>query len=229
MKLSIDTVYLLILVFGTVVLMWLLQSAQRLTLTKLQDTLYRQNNPRKYLHMLQRRWMGLVFRKGTILLLELDGRLLIDDMTGLRKLYDKAAVTRMNRNEKLDMYLKLFNYYVKTGENELARGLYSCIELLLKNEKDEKLKLVLSDAKLLIGIYVEKDINLIPSLNEQLQKQSGSMQGMTGYRLAKLYWYAHDKEKALDYLNFAKEKLAGTAWEPLILQAINQPDILETV
>lgn len=229
MKLSIDTVYLLILVFGTFVLMRLLQSAQRSTLTRLQDALYRQNNPKKYLQMLQSRWMGLVFRKGTLLLLELDGRQLIDDIAGLKELYDKAAVTRMNKNEKLDMYLKLFNYYIKTGENEQARSLYSCIELLLKNEKNEKLKTIRLDAKLLLGIYVEKDINLIPTLNEQLLKQSGSMQGMTGYRLAKLCWYANEKEKALDYLNIAKEKLAGTAWEPIILLAINQPDILDTV
>ena len=227
MKDSINVIYMLILVIGTYVFILLLRSAQKAVLAELNDVLYRQNNVEEYLRMLQNKRLGLVLRKGSIKLLELQGYLYIGDDNRIQAYYEKTEGVRFTKGERLGYYQKKLDFSILSGRYEQARETYSDLEELLTRETDGKLKAILEDSKLLLGVYVNKDASLIPRLLSQEQTQVGTMQGITRYRLAKLYWCANDKQKALEYLELSESNLLGSDWEPIIKQTKRTPSILE--
>lgn len=224
---SIDIVYLLSLIGGTFLLIILLSYLQKLILAELDKVLYQEDNPAKYLRMLESKRIEFFLRKGSMLLLKLNGFLVLEDENGIQKIISEANTTRMRNNEKLLLHQKLLNHFLIEQNRKQAENSYQEIVELLKNEKDEKLKEILEDTRLLYGVYLEKDIKLIPRLLELQQLQSGKKQGITNYRLAKLYWYSGNKQKMMEHLELAKEELNGTEWSDLIKQAIEQPSILD--
>lgn len=221
-----DIIYLLMLAAGTFILLFSLNLTQKSVLRELEKVLYKEYNPDQYIAMLESRRLGLIFRKGTLLLLRLNGALLLENDEMLLKLSEEASVTRMSRSERLNLCQKLFNYYLVTQRSEQAKEYYGKLLSLLAEEKDEELKLILEDTKL-YGVYIEKNTKLIPDLLELQQKQSGRMQGITAYRLAKLYWYSGETKKMMECLKLSSDLLKGTEWEHQVSNTIEHPEILE--
>jgi hypothetical protein len=224
---SLDIIYLLALVGGTILLITMLGYLQKLILSELEIVLCKEDNPRKYLQMLDSKRMEFLFRKGSLLLLRLNGCLVMEDEREIQNIITDAETVKMRQSEKLLLHQKLLNYFLMNQNREQATHSYQVIIKLLEKEKDEKLKEILEDTRLLYGVYVDKDTGLIPKLLLLSKKQSGKKRGITDYRLAKLYWYTGNEKKAMEHLKNAKENLDGTEWSDLIRQAMEQPEILE--
>lgn len=181
---SFAFLYLAILIVLVLGILLLLRGAQKDALALLAQTLYRDKDPERYLAMLGSRKLSLVLRKSTLALLRLEGHIRAGDAEGVTA--DEGALGKMKLkpNEKLEYCQKAMSFRLGRGEYDEGRAYLSALETLLAKEPDEKLKAILADAQLLIGIYADRDVTLTLPLEQQEATQSGGQKGLTQYRLA---------------------------------------------
>ncbi|MEG1858319.1 MAG: hypothetical protein RR216_06225, partial [Pseudoflavonifractor sp.] len=163
--------YLAAMVALVALVLWGMKRAQKAVLTTLAQTLYGEQNPGKYLALLKSRRLGFVLRKSTLALLRLEGHIQAGDAAGVAA--DGAALDamRLRPEERLEYEQKSMSFLLARGDYEGARACLAKLEKLLEREPDEKLREILADARLLIGIYADRDVTLIPVLEEQAAVQ----------------------------------------------------------
>lgn len=228
---SFPVVYLLVLVAISVVTLAALRAAQKAASEELGDVLLRQGDARRYLQMLQSGRLKLIFRKSSLLLMRLDGLLELRDASAVSRAFAEAesGKIRFRPEERLYLEQKRMDWAVQSGDGRAARRALKALEGLLGQAKDAKPRAVLADARLLEGVYIEKNTGLIPELRGLEAKQTGAMRGVTRFRLAKLFWFGKNEKEALSYLALAGTDLAGTAWETRVRQASEDPARLEVL
>lgn len=228
---SFQVVYLLILVAISIATLATLRTAQKAASEELGDVLHRQGDARRYLRMLQSGRLKLIFRKSTLLLMNLDGLLELRDAAAVSLVFSEAesGKIRFRPEERLYLEQRRMDWAVQSGDGRTARQALKAMETLLGQAKDAKPRAVLADARLLEGVYIEKNTGLIPELRGLEAKQAGAMRGVTRFRLAKLFWFGKNEKEALSYLSLAGADLAGTAWEARVRQASEDPTRLEVL
>lgn len=224
---NIDVVYLLILVAISMLLLFLMRALQRSALQELSRTLYEQGDEQRYLQMLDSKRLSVVLRRSTVALLRLDGHIYADDADGVWDSCAQLEGLRTKQAEKLNWYQKALAFAVSKGDKKRAKEYYGRLQTLLEKEKDPGLQAVLEDAKLLVGVYIDKNTRLVPKLEKLAKEQEGNQLGLTQYRLAKLYHFNKEDKKAAQALRAAQDNLAGTVWLPVVRAAINDSKVLE--
>lgn len=219
--------YIVLVTVIIVGLLLLLRRLRTLALAELRKTLYQDHDPVSYLSMLDSRGLRIVLRKGTIELMRLEGLMYTSDTEATRRSIAALAQRKLPLAEKLDYLERCLSFYLQAGENESALEIYRQIDTLLEKEPDEQLKQIRAEAKLLIDIYVKHDTSRISGLTEKAKHQKGIQLGITEYRIAKLYHYRKDDAEAGKYLTLAAGRLAGTAWQGIINDALQDRSVLE--
>ncbi|MEG2120247.1 MAG: hypothetical protein RRY53_07800, partial [Pseudoflavonifractor sp.] len=176
---------------------------------------------------LKSRRLGFVLRKSTLALLRLEGHIQAGDAAGVAA--DGAALDamRLRPEERLEYEQKSMSFLLARGDYEGARACLAKLEKLLEREPDEKLREILADARLLIGIYADRDVTLIPVLEEQAAVQKDNQRGVTCYRLAKLCHFDGADGRAEDWLRQGLPLLRGTPWEPVMTAALGDRRVLD--
>ena len=218
--------YLLMLMVIAVLVLYLLRTAQKTAMAELNRVLVQQNDPVRYLEMLGSPRLKLVLRPGTLALLRLDGVLAAGDEAAARQLFEQLPTLRLKPAERLNGLQKALDFYVKRNDAAGAEQALAGLERLLKNEKNPKLQAVLSDAQLLVGVYIRKDAACIAPLKELCEAQNGTQRGITLYRLAKLYHAGGQGAAAAQALAAARPLVQGTPWQPLVQAAQADPQLL---
>jgi len=84
----------------------------------------------------------------------------------------------------------------------------------------------LTDDRIIYGVYIDHDVNLVPQLIELLENQIGIQKGITLYRIAKLFFFKNDNETARKYLLESRQYLNSTTWKPIVDLALKDISIL---
>lgn len=216
---EINVIYLLIMVAVAVVILAVLRMGQRAVLRELADVLYRQNNPGKYLNMLESGRLKIVLRRGTIALLRLDGYSYAGDKARFEAAAAVLGTMKQRPEERLSFYRKGLDFAVLCSDAAQAEEYLGRLDQLLAREQDPKLCDILADAHLLVGVHIRYDLSLIPRLEALATEQQGHQKGITCYRLANLYHVAGDDVSSERSLEQAGELLKSTAWQDLIDRA----------
>ncbi len=219
--------YLALMIGLVLGILLLLRASQKGALTMLAQTLYRDGNVKKYLAMLDSRSLYLVLRKSTLALLRLEGHVRAGDVPGVAA--DEAVLNtiKLRPGERLEFYQRVMSFYLSRAEYEKGRNYLGKLENLLEKEPDEKLRAILADARVLVGVYADRDTALIPALEGQEKTQSGGQKGLTQYRLAKLCHFGGDETGAAVWLKKAAVNLTNTPWQPIVAAAQKNPRVLD--
>ena len=225
---GINVVYLLILVAVSLGLIFGLRALQKSVLAELSAALYEENDPARYAEMLDSRFLFLVMRRSTVALLRLDGALFSGSGDAVWEACGILDGIRLKQEERLNWYQKALSFAVTRGDKQNAEIYLTRIDRLLEKEPDESLKAVRADAGRLYGVYIQRDTSLIAEIEGDVASLSGTRLGLELYRLAKLYHYAGDDDKAADALKRAAHELKGSPWLEVAGRALLDPEVLET-
>lgn len=223
---NLTFLYLALMIALVLGVLLLLRASQRGALEELAHTLAR-GDVERYLTMLGSRRLSLVLRKSTLVLLRLEGHIRTGDVSGVAVDEKRLEQMRLRPGERLEYCQKAMSFHLSRGEYDAGRDYLVKLETLLEKEPDEKLKAILTDARLLICVYADRDVSLIPALEKQETAQSGGQRGVTQYRLAKLCHFAGEETQANTWLKKAAQNVAGTAWQPIVEAALGDHSVLD--
>ncbi|HWS42107.1 MAG TPA: hypothetical protein VN421_03355 [Pseudoflavonifractor sp.] len=223
---NLTFLYLALMIALVLGILLLLRTAQRGALEELARTLARGDVDR-YLAMLGSRRLSLVLRRSTLVLLRLEGHIRAGDASAVAADEKRLEQMRLRPGERLEYFQKAMSFHLSRGEYAAGREYLSKLEALLEREPDEKLRDILADARLLIHIYADRDVSLIPVLERQEAAQSGGQRGVTQYRLAKLCHFTGEGARADAWLKKAAQNVAGTAWQPIVETALRDHSVLD--
>lgn len=209
------------------VVVLLLERLRRETTKTLDKILYVDQKPQLYLELLKNKRLQWIFTKQTIQQLELNAYLLLDDHKKINDYFDLLSYSPMNKGQKLELNTKKLSYYCLNQNKQKALEAKEVIQELLAKSKDKKNIELLNESHLIYDIYINHDITLIKSLDEQSKHQQGVMKGITLFRCAKLSVYAQNNQQALDYLNQAQPLLKNTEYEEKITKALSNVSLLK--
>lgn len=225
---NINLPYLLVLVGISVGAILLVYFAQKAALKKLSHTLYQNEDIAGYNRLLGSLPYRLVLRRATIGLLRLEGAIYTKEEAAVWQAAARLEqLKRLKPGERLNAYQKTLSFAVTAGNAPRAHTALQKLEALLANEKDDRLQAVLADARLLVGVYINKDVGLLSDLRALEEKQTGQRKGLTQYRLAKLYHFAGKPQTAQKCLEGAVENLAGNPWQAVAQAALEDDAVLE--
>jgi len=228
MLFGINVIYLLILVAVSLGLILGLRLMQKSVLAELSHTLYEENDTDRYMRMLSSRRLVLVLRRSTLALLRLDGALFIKSADAVWEACDILDKTKLRPEERLNWYQKAFSFAVTQPDEQKAKDYLGRIDRLLEKEPDKVLQSVRTDAKLLYGVYIDRDASLIEVLEKETAALSGPKLGIVLYRLAKLYHFSGDDKKAKDRLKQAVTNLQTSPWLDVAERALRDPSVLDS-
>ncbi len=225
-------IFLLAALLFAVSFVWLSFLARTRERTKKElERLYSSNLP-AYLERLENnRMLPLVYRKSTVLLMQLDGYMAAGEdekAVGVIGLLDKIHI---EPQEKVEFYQKRLSFYISILDEAHSRESLAKLEEYLNKVKAQdvpKYAEMLDEAKSLIRVYIERDTNYIGALQQKAAKTKHPVvRGITQYRIAKLAYFKGDMETCRKYLERASGNLGGTYYEAIIRQAQENPVILE--
>lgn len=177
------------------------------------------------------RRLKLLYRKPILLLWKLDCYMALGEDGKARHTISQLRKAKLEPQDRVELYQKEISFFATTGDGESARKACSDLKAFLKEagaEKDAHYAAILSEAELIIGVYVDHNVSLIKKLTGRAEHTKNDvMRGITQYRIAKLAWFKGDEELMHTYLNRAAKNLQGTLYAPIIEQAKIDPGILE--
>lgn len=197
----------------------------------IQNLLHR--DPALCLERLENNWrLKLLYRKPIVLLWKLDCYMALGEDGKACQTIQSLRSMKLEPLDKVELYQKEISFYATSGDGESARKACTDLKAFLKEagaEKDKHYAAILSEAELIVGVYVEHNVALIKKLIGRAEHtRNDVMRGITQYRIAKLAWFKGDEELMHTYLNRAAKNLKGTMYEPIIDAALKDPGILET-
>ena len=176
--------------------------------------------------------LKLLYRKPILLLWELDCYLALGEDGKARYTIEKLRNMKLEPLDKVELYQKEISFFATSGDGQRAKKACADLKAFLKEAgalDDKHYGSILSEAEMIIGVYVDHNVGLIKKLIGRAEHTKNDvMRGITQYRIAKLAWFKADTELMHTYLNRAAKNLKGTMYEPIIAAAQNDPQILET-
>lgn len=218
--------YYLIFLILIFLIVFLLNKLRQKTTNELEKVLYIQNNPKLYLQLLKNPRLKILYRKSALLQFELNAYLLSGDDTQIESTIKFLDAMTMTKGESLEYNQKKLSYYSSMGEKDKAKEALDKIENILSKARGDLAQSILRESKLIFDIYINHDTKLIEGLETVLVNQQGAARGVTLYRLAKLYYFDGNNNKARAYLDQAKELLHNTAWFDIVESALKDMSVL---
>lgn len=128
----------------------------------------------------------------------------IDDEKEVLKTAKYLIGKKLNMKEAQTVYPLTIGYLCEKGNAEVL-DILNDLKKKYANTKEINMMLLMYDCELTYDIYIKKDTGRIKDL-EELIKTDLNPQNLAvyQYRLAKLYYYDNNKEKAIQLLNTAK-------------------------
>ena len=176
--------------------------------------------------------LKLLYRKPILLLWKLDCYMALGEDRKARHTIKTLRDMKLEPLDKVELYQKEISFFATSGDGESARK--ACIDLkaFLKEAgalDDKHYSTILSEAEMIIGVYVDHNVGLIKKLIGRAEHTKNDvMRGIHQYRIAKLAWFKGDTELMQTYLSRAAKNLKGTMYEPIVAAAQSDPKILET-
>ncbi len=198
-----------------------LEKLRRKSTSMLDDILYVKNNPALYLDLLDNRKLKLLYSNNTIEHFKLNAYLLMKDNNKIENSFEYLDNVKFTKGEAIEYNMKKLSYYSLCDNSYKAK---EALDFLDKNIKDENLR---DECHLIYSVYVLKDIKLIKELEIQASRQKGQVKGISLFRIAKLYYYDHNLNKAKDYLSEALKYLNKTAYKQQIIDCLNDLKMLD--
>jgi len=214
----------LIFVGFTYVLSYIRQSAIR----EINRLLYVKQEFDIYQEFLENKRLKLIFSKGQLQVLRLNGAILGKNDELAKSVIYKTDKMKLKPYERLDFYQKRFSFFVEEGNKKEANiSLENLKTLLGKNTKKEATE-ILEEAKLVYSIYIEHDTSKISVLVEKSELIKEPLtKGINYFRIAKLFHFKSQKSEVKKYLFLAKPFLENTYYEDIVISALKDESILD--
>lgn len=191
--------------------------------------LYREQNLLLVRELLNNRRLLWAFSKQEIAIKKLHAELLLGNDEDVILTMKYVSEMRLNRKHRLDFYYHSFTFYVQSGVKGKARESYEEMKKILSSSKRQEAKQMLTESTRVMNIYIDKDTSLIPKLIDEISSITNPInQGIQYYRIAKLYYFAHNKKQMHVYLDLALPLVKHTYYYEIIKQAKTDASILET-
>lgn len=178
------------------------------------------------------RRLKLLYRKPILLLWKLDCYMALGEDGKARHTISELRKAKLEPQDKVELYQREISFFATSGDGDSAKKACADLKAFLKEagaDKDKHYAAILSEAELIIGVYVDHNVTLIKKLTGRAEHTKNDiMRGITQYRIAKLAWFKGDTELMQTYLSRAAKNLQGTTYAPIIAQAQQDPSILET-
>lgn len=175
--------------------------------------------------------LRIVFRKSTLWILRLEGYMKIGDEAKIRELISQLDKMKLPPGDALEFYQQRLSYFVSVGDREEAvssRDMMAALFHKTKADQEERYQKVLKDADDIIGVYLDRDVNLLPELvKEAGATADATARGIIQYRIAILYHFAGDTEKTQIYLKRSAKNLKNTVYSSRIAEALSDETALE--
>jgi tetratricopeptide (TPR) repeat protein len=205
----------------------IMATVRKRTVSELNRLLHQEGNFILYQELLDNPRLRLSFRKQTLMILKLRGYLLSGDECKIKELIAYLDRSRLTVYEKTDYYQKRFSYFAQKQDAKETEISLNYLKSLEKKDRRKTIRGVISEAELIYEIYIRHNPKIIPRLLEaETNYQNNIQKGITEYRLAKLYYFDNQPEKARAYLEKAKINTEGTYWHPVILEALKNNQVL---
>lgn len=128
----------------------------------------------------------------------------MDDENKVIETAKKLIQGKMNMNEAQTVYPAAIGYLCEK-ENEEASIILNNMKSKYAISEDLNMMLMMYDCELTYDVYVKKDTDRIKDIEEILKSDIDSnSKAVYQYRLAKLYYYDKNKDKAIELLNEAR-------------------------
>ena len=175
--------------------------------------------------------LKLLYRRPILLLWKLDCYLALGEDGKACHTIETLRKMKLEPLDKVELYQKEISFFATSGDGERAKKACADLKAFLKEAgalEDKHYSAILSEAELIIGVYVDHNVGLIKKLTGRAEHTKNDlMRGITQYRIAKLAWFKGDEALMHTYLNRAAKNLKGTMYEPIIEAAESDPKILE--
>lgn len=220
---------LFILLIGIIIIFIILQLTRlrRETTLKLEKILYVNNDVKTYLTVLNNnKLLKLLYPKGTIENLILDGYMMLDDADIIEKQFEKVEVLHLNKGELLDFNLKKLSYFAKTDNKKKSKQALDAINKILEGNNQTKYKEIKEEADRIFRLYIDKDVSLKNELLQLANRQKGIQKGITYFRLAKIAYYKKEQKDVVKYLHLAKPLVEKTNYQQIVELCEKAPEKL---
>lgn len=159
-----------------------------------------------YLAALDTNYAKFVLSDSTRIQMKLKYCIQNDQIEEIQKIMDSLADQKLSKGEKAQAYFQLFGYYVQKEEIKEAEQCKQILDTLLEKTDTKEQELIKGEAEQIEQIYIKKNVDLIPDLEETLvDMQNKQVKAVLCSRLAYLYKQAGMEEKAATYAQQVKE------------------------
>lgn len=220
---------LFILLIGIIIIFIILQLTRlrRETTLKLEEILYVNNDVKTYLTVLNNnKLLKILYPKGTIENLILDGYMMLDDAEIIEKQFEKVEDLHLNKGELLDFNLKKLSYFAKTDNKKKSKQALDAINKILEGNNQTKYKEIKEEADRIFRLYIDKDVSLKNELLQLANRQKGIQKGITYFRLAKIAYYKKEQKDVVKYLHLAKPLVEKTNYQQIVELCEKAPEKL---
>lgn len=171
-----------------------------------------------------------VFRKSIIQFMLLKGYIVKGDDDKALQCIRALDSMRLEPQEKVEFLQTRISFFAtRNNREEALAGRDSLVNFLkkVKADKTDKYREILEEADMIIKVYVEKDVNFIPSLIAKAAKTAHPVvRGITQYRIAKLAYFKQDEQLVTRYLQRAAKNLKGTSYQQIVESALKDSSVL---
>lgn len=214
----------LLCLFGSVIYKkWVSEKALRklYTLKMKQDT-------DNFLKMIDSSYCKFNFSKVSLQMMKLNYFMDLQDHPQVQKIYDQMTSLKMNADEKIALYSRMFGYALQFRDRALAEVCRDQLMPLLSGKKGEKAELIRGEVEQLDRIYIQKDTSLIQELIEALPEcENDEIKSLIAFRIAKLYHYLNEPQQVEIYLNRAMRYTNNDKNRKSLMAMISDPSELD--
>lgn len=123
-----------------------------------------------------------------------------------KNMFNELKDIKTNNNNKLSLYLSMFNKAIEYKDNEFAISIKDKLIEYVNKNPDNKAKLIKGEINQLDKIYLKKDTSILPELILTFeQADNDEIKSLLAFRIAKLYHYENNDQETKKYLLLAKE------------------------
>lgn len=190
--------------------------------------LKREKNTKEFISLLDSNYLKFTFDEFTREFMKLNYWIEINNDEEVKKLLHRFQNIKMNDDNKVALYSRLFGYYVVKKENQKAIHLKNILIPLLEKKKDDKSQLLLGEINQVTSIYIDKDTSLLPLLVDTLNSiEDNKTKAILCIRIAKLYHYMNNSEKVNEYLLTAIEYTNNDIEKEDLKKMMDSPSLLD--
>lgn len=203
-------ILLLILIF-TVFAEFIRKRALQKNLNSIYDAAYKQNDEELFNLLIESPQAKMLMSDASRLLIKLNYYITINQDEKIIKTVNKLRSMRLDKNSRKSFYSSAIGTYC---EKQWDDAVSLCEELQEKaqNSKDQDLILLYLDCRLLVDIYIHKDISKASALEEIINSEiDDHSKVIYMIRLARLYDLNYQKESCHKWLKKAQSIAKGPA------------------